>query len=140
MVRLTAKGSVGSFYDGSRLSLGLSPGWSPSRHLEFTGNYQYERIRFPDRAENFDSHIARLRVETALTPKLSAIAFIQYNSAVDRVVSNFRIRFNPKEGSDLYIVYNELLNTERYRHMPIMPLRDNRTLLVKYSYTFTLGG
>ena len=140
MVRLTAKGSAGSFYDGSRLSLSLSPGWSISKHLEFTGNYQYERIRFPDRAENFDSHIARLRVETALTPKLSAIAFIQYNSAVDRVISNFRIRFNPKEGSDLYIVYNELLNTERYRHMPIMPLRDNRTLLIKYSYTFTLGG
>jgi hypothetical protein len=46
--------------------------------------------------------------------------------------------FNPKEGNDLYIVYNELLNCNRTRVSPILPLSDTRTLLVKYTYTFSL--
>ena len=139
LVRWVAKADMGSFYDGSRLSLGLAPAWSVSRHLEFTVNYQYDRIRFADRGERLDAHIARLRVETALTPTLSVVAFLQSNSAIHGIISNFRLRFNPREGSDLYVVYNGQLNTDRYRQVPTLPLTDSRTLLIKYSYTFTLG-
>ena len=84
-------------------------------------NYQYDRIRFADRGERLDAHIARLRVETALTPTLSVVAFLQSNSAIHGIISNFRLRFNPREGSDLYVVYNGQLNTDRYRQVPTLP-------------------
>lgn len=37
----------------------------------------------------------------------------------------------------LYLVYNERLNTGRGGTHPIVPLSGGRTLLVKYTYTFT---
>ena len=69
---------------------------------------------------------------------LSGIALIQYNSAADIVLANFRIRYNPREGQDLYLVYNELRNTDRFGSIPVLPVVPERTFLVKYSYTFTL--
>lgn len=45
-------------------------------------------------------------------------------------------RFNPREGTDLYIVYNEGMNTNRHRFDPALPVTDTRTVLVKYSTTF----
>lgn len=71
-----------------------------------------------------------------LNTKCSASAFIQYNSAVDAVVANIRLRYNPREGVDFYLVYNEALNTDRYRDIPILPPTNNRTILLKCTYTF----
>ena len=139
LVRWVAKAAAGSFYDGSQLMFSLAPTWSVSRHLEIHATYQYNRVSFPDRGQRFDAHISRLRIRTALSHTLSAATFIQHSSASNGVLGNFRLRFNPQEGSDLYIVYNHRLNTDRNRQMPALPLTDRRTLLVKYSYTFTLG-
>ncbi len=49
---------------------------------------------------------------------------------------NVRLRYNFSEGNDLYLVYNEALNTDRHRETPFLPLTDTRTILVKYTYTF----
>jgi hypothetical protein len=46
--------------------------------------------------------------------KLSAAAFVQYNSAANLVTGNFRLRYNPREGVDFYLVYDESLNSDRY--------------------------
>ena len=69
---------------------------------------------------------------------LSGIALIQYNSVADIVLANVRIRYNHREGQDLYLVYNELRNTDRFGSIPVLPIVPERTFLVKYSYTFTL--
>ena len=71
-----------------------------------------------------------------LSTKFSATAFIQYNSAIDAVIANIRLRYNPREGIDLYLVYNEGLNTNRYRQDPTVPFTSNRTVMLKYTYTF----
>ena len=82
------------------------------------------------------AHIARLRIEAALNTKLSFSTFIQYNSASEAVSANFRFRYNPREGNDFYVVYNEGVNTNRFSVEPILPFTSTRTLLVKYTYTF----
>ena len=41
-----------------------------------------------------------------------------------------------REGNDLYLVYDEGFNTDRFREVPYRPYSNNRTLLLKYSYTF----
>ncbi len=75
-----------------------------------------------------------------LTTSLSASDFVQYNSANDVIFTNVRIHYNPREGNDLYIVYDEGLNTYRQREIPALPRTSIRTILVKYSYTFNIGG
>ena len=129
---------IGSFYDGWRTSLGLTPRWNILSDLELSGTYQFNRVSFPDRGQRFTAHIARLRVLYMLSTKFSATAFIQYNSAIDAVIANIRLRYNPREGIDLYLVYNEGLNTNRYRQDPILPFTSNRTVMLKYTYTFNI--
>ena len=127
---------AGSFYDGWRVSAGMTPLWSISPDFELSGMYQYNRILFPDRDLQWTAHIGRLRFLATLSTKLSASAFIQYNGASNVIIANIRLRYNPREGNDLYIVYNEVVNTDRYREIPNLPYRNNRAFMVKYTYTF----
>lgn len=73
-----------------------------------------------------------------LSTKFSASAFVQYDSAVDQVTANLRLRFNPREGNDLYLVFNEGLNTNRAREIPYRPYYSGRAVMIKYSYTVVL--
>jgi hypothetical protein len=103
-----------------------------------SGSYQLNRIHFDDRGQEFTSHLARLRTELTFATTVSAAAFAQYNSAGDVVVLNLRFRYNPSEGTDLFLVWNESLNSDRYSLTPRPPLSQTRTILVKYARTFTL--
>jgi len=126
----------GTFYDGTRISFMLDPSWNISKHLELSAEYQYERIRFDDRNQKFDAHIARLRIGTALNNQVSTNSLIQYNSTLDLISANVRFRYNFREGQDLWIVYNEGLNTSPYKTDPHLPISDSRTILIKFTYTF----
>ncbi|HKJ68433.1 MAG TPA: DUF5916 domain-containing protein [bacterium] len=127
---------VGTFYDGRRLTAGIIPTWNLSRYLSLGGFYQYNRVEFPERQQAFRAHIGRLRIEATMNVQLALSAFIQYNSDIHEVITNLRFRYNPREGYDIYLVYNEGLNTNRDRKYPVLPLTRNRTILLKYSYTF----
>ena len=136
--RPNANVSGGGFYDGTRLTAGFSPTWSASRHLRLTGTYELNRIEFRSRDEEFISHLARLRTELTFSTRTSASAFVQYNSAGKLVMASLRFRYNPREGNDFYIVWNETFNSQRFSLDPVAPLSQERTLLVKYSHTLTL--
>jgi hypothetical protein len=129
---------AGTFYDGWQATAEVSPIWYVSPHLELSGFYQFTGIRFPARDQRFDAHLARLRIGTALNTRLSTNAFIQFNSTTHMVSANVRFRYNFREGNDLWIVYNEGMNTDRDRLRPTLPVTDTRTVLVKYTYTFHL--
>ncbi len=138
LFQLRPRIEVGTFFDGWQATVGVSPVWYVSPHLELAASYLYNQIRFPDRDQRFDAHLARLRIGTALNTKVSTNAFIQFNSATNTVSANVRFRYNFREGNDLWIVYNEGINTDRHRIMPTLPFTDTRTILLKYTYTFQL--
>jgi hypothetical protein len=73
-----------------------------------------------------------------LSTKFSTSAFVQYSSEARALIGNIRFRYNPGEGVDLYLVYNETLNMDRARFVPVLPFSSGRTLMIKYSYTFGL--
>jgi hypothetical protein len=54
------------------------------------------------------------------------------------MAANFRLRYNWKDGNDLYLVYNETLNKDG-KENPEIPFSDYRAFMVKYIYTFHLG-
>lgn len=134
---ITISGYTGTFFDGFRHTVGLSPTWSISPSINVFGFLEVNYITFPDRDERLTATVARLRMLYMVNTKFTVSAFSQYNSLANGIVSNLRIRYNPREGNDLYIVFNEATNTHRDRLEPILPIMNNRTILLKYTYTFT---
>ena len=130
--------NAGSFYDGTKYSVSLSPVWNISSSWEISGVYEYNNVDFSERNQTFISHIMRLKALYMLNTKFSVSSFIQYNSAANIILTNFRLRYNPREGNDFYIVYNEGLNTDLDREIPNLPGTFSRTVLLKYTYTFKL--
>jgi hypothetical protein len=126
---------AGRFYDGRRISLNASPAWNPSRHLELGIDYGFNAIRFPDRDLSLDVHLLRLRLQAAYDAHLSLATFWQYNSLADVASVNARLRYNVREGNDLWIVYNEAVNTDRFSRSPIPPASQGRAVMVKYTHT-----
>lgn len=134
----TFSAEAGTFFDGHRYNVSVDPTWNASKHFELGATYQADFVRFPDRDDSVDAHIIRLRTRVALDRKASASAFIQYSNVADLVAANVRLRYNFGERNDLWIVYNEGFNTNRDRLDPRLPITDNRTILLKYTYTFAL--
>jgi hypothetical protein len=128
----------GEFYDGSRFSVEATPTLNISASLQLTGAYEYNIVHFPLRDQDLHSHVARVNILYMFSTKLSASAFVQVNNATDAFMGNFRIRYNPREGNDLYLVYNEYRGFFPSQSELMVPPYYNRTLLVKYTHTFRL--
>lgn len=129
----------GEFYDGTVASITTEPTLNLSSSLQFSGSYGYNRISFDSRDQLFTSHIARLKVLYMYNTKLSVSSFIQYNSVNRMMIGNLRLRYNPKEGNDFFLVYNETHPGSNYSFgdaasVPFL----NRMILLKYAYTFKI--
>jgi hypothetical protein len=127
---------AGNFYDGWKISLYAAPMINIGSGLDLALTYNFDYVNFPARAEGFTNHITGLKGLLTVTTKSSLSAFIQYNTAIDKVMTNIRFRYNPREGNDFYIVYDEGLNTNTNREVPVLPHSSGRTVLLKYTYTF----
>jgi hypothetical protein len=130
--------TTGRFYDGWRASLYAAPKLKIGSDFDIGFTYYLDYVNFSDREMRFTNHIFGIKGLMTLTTRTSVSAFIQYNTAIHRVISNIRFRYNPKEGNDFYIVYDDTQNTDLYRESPALPHCAGRTLLLKYTYTFRL--
>ena len=142
LLRINGAVEAGGFYDGRVVAASVTPAWNVSRHLDLGGLYSISDITLPERDQRFTAHVARLRGEVMFSTRVSLAAFVQYSSAADQATANLRFRYNPSEGHDLYVVWNEGVLTDRYGLTPAPPLSERRTIMVKYSRTLTmaLGG
>jgi hypothetical protein len=135
---LMCEATLGGYYDGNIASVSLTPRLNVSSHLNLEGFLQINRGRFPDRQTDFSTYIGKLKAEYLWNTKISLSAFLQYNSDEQVFLENIRFRYNPKEGNDFFIVFNDLLNSNRKRDTPHRPFSDTRSVVVKYTYTFQL--
>ena len=138
-LRTNIDARAGTYFDGTRRQVILRPTWNASRHLELGVDYQFTRLRFPTRGEADDISVVRLRVRTALDARLSGNAFVQYNSTTEGLDLNLRFRYAFSEGTDLWLVYNEGLDTDRGPDGlgSRSPFSLSRSVIVKYSHTLT---
>jgi hypothetical protein len=96
-------------------------------HLSLSGSYTRNDVDLP--GGTFVAHVPGLRVTWTQSTKLSAAAYVQYESTSRRFTGNFRVNFIHRPGSDLYIVWNEERGdpTESWRLI-------NRGLATKVTY------
>jgi hypothetical protein len=121
-----------------KLSFYANPNINIGSDVELGLTYDIDYINFQSRSMSFTNHIFGFKGLLTLTTKTSLSAFVQYNTGVDKVVANVRFRYNPREGNDFYIVYDEGINTSPTREIPTLPFSSGRTVLLKYTYTFRL--
>ena len=138
-VVLDLNSSIGEFFDGNLISLGAKPTLNLSSSLQLSCSYSYNRINLDKRDQRFVSHIAQLKALFMYNTKLSLSSFVQYNSLNSVFVGNFRLRYNPSEGNDFFLVYNETRPGSGYSfgeasHVSFL----SRMILLKYVYTFKI--
>jgi len=127
---------IGQFYDGFKFSATLMPTWSISAGFDLSVTYRFDRVRIPDRGIAFLNHIIGIKTLFTFSTKTSLAAFVQYNTDIDAVIANVRFRYNPREGVDFHLVFNEGRNTNPFSRYPALPISDNRTVLAKMVYTW----
>jgi hypothetical protein len=133
---LNLASEAGSYYDGYKLSASLQPGLNIGSGVMISGNYQIDRVVFNERSQKYTNNIFGLRSTFMFTTKLTFTTYIQYNTFSHRIITNARFRYNPREGSDLYIVYNEGIDSSVKANFLTDHENENRTVLLKYTYTF----
>jgi hypothetical protein len=128
----------GSYYGGWRNSFTLSPVLNINNSWRFNITYSFNRIDFSQTDQVYLAHLIQFKLTYMYSTKLSASSYIQYNSLTGSFYINARIRYNPREGNDLYLVYNDAMNSNRYVYDPVLPVSDLRALLIKYTHSFRI--
>ena len=130
----------GGYYDGTQFQVTLAPVIAFSSSFQMTMNYEYNRLYFSKRNMMTNLHNLGVKATYMLNTKLSADLYTQYACTTDQLSTNFRIRYNPKEGSDLYLVINDGRNFHRFKdnYGLKLPIYNASTIMFKYTYTFIL--
>jgi hypothetical protein len=124
---------LGEYYDGTLASLTLAPELRASAHLRVAGEVQVHRLAFANRGQREWSRLARLRILASASPRLSLSTVLQVNSLADLATANLRLRYNVREGHDLWMVYGHQENLDPGRYTPRAPGTARAGLLVKYT-------
>ena len=128
----------GGFYDGKQFSVELEPEFNLSSSLQLAATYKFDKVSFPNQNQSFTNNIARVKATYMLNTKLLMSSFIQYNELDNILLTNFRLRYSPRDGNDLYLVLNNLRNADKSDIIIELPGYLNRTILLKYTHTFRL--
>ncbi len=120
----------GDFYSGTRRMADAEFTYKRSKFWSLSADARYNDITIGDRGFTTREYGGRLVVD--LSTRLNANTFLQWNSETREVNLNFRIHYIPRIGSDLYLVYNHLMDEEH----EYSALR--RTGLFKIDYTYRL--
>ncbi len=126
----------GKFFDGTNFQWTFSPEWSINEHFTLEGSWRINHLSFDKRDVQEWIHVPQLRLNWAANLHLSGSMTGQYNSITDQLFSSARLRYNFKDGHDLYIVYNQGYNTNRGFDVPRNPYYSDQVFSLKYSYTF----
>lgn len=97
--------SGGGYFDGRRVSIEGSLSWQPDYHLTLEASAEHNAISVQGTAFTADLYTARIKY--AFSTTLYFGAFVQYNAAVDQVVTNARMNLIHAPLSDFFLVFTE---------------------------------
>ncbi len=121
----------GGFFGGDRTSIDLQRGrLDLTRQLSVEPGLSLNWIDLPE--GSFTTELVTARTTFTVTPLMFVSALLQYNSALNSVAANVRMRWEYQPGSELFIVYNEQRDTLARR----FPGLENRAFVVKINRLF----
>ncbi len=145
-LRFRGGGSAGTYYNGNKISGYISITWQPDPHLSLdlslnrnnlwkigtidplqAGNLASESVL----VRSFTTNTLSFRGQYAFTPNLFVKGYVQYNDSRNAIVSNYLLHWIIRDGTELYLVYNESYDTGIGGFNPI---DTNRTLMLKATY------
>lgn len=121
--------SNGGFFGGSRLEISPSVVWKVNRHLNLSQTFISNRVQLGQ--EDFNIYLTQTRIGYSLNTSFSASAILQYDNDSQDFGVNFRAGYLFKEGTELFVVYNEIMDQNA---PPGFSEQRDRSLLVKFTY------
>ena len=126
--RLSGRASYkyGDFFNGTRQRVSTESVWRYNARLELEGTYEFNHINLPN--GTFNTHLFGHRFLYSFSPDMFVRGFLQWNSAQELVGGNFLFNYRYLPGSDLFLVYNQVWDTEGGLE------QASRSLQLKVSY------
>jgi len=126
----------GGYYGGSLNELRVRANYRPNARFSISASETWDRFRLPLPNGNFSVVVASLQGNYSFTRFLTFTSLIQVDTSNSQAASaNFRLRYNYRPDSDLYIIYN--VGTQFASIAPANPpqIRETR-FAVKFTYSF----
>lgn len=103
--------STGSFYSGKRKSLSTELTYMINQHISISSDFEINQLRFDN--SSLVTKEAGLRFRYDFNTLTYSSFFMQWNNELNEINLNYRFSWQPKIGSNFYIVINHLLSTEK---------------------------
>ena len=101
---------MGDFFNGNRNLYNVELSAKPGMHYSISADLRYNDISIGDR--KFITREVGSRLKVDVSTKISTMAFLQWNNDTREMNINLRLHYIPKIGSDIYVVYNHLMDEE----------------------------
>ena len=135
-IAYSVSAGTGNFYDGKKTTITISPFINISSDFSIQGSYEYNRLKFPSKNKVETIQLSSINMLYTLSTKLTISSLIQHNNLSKTFLGSLRLRYNPKEGNDFYLVFNGDINQDKNRLAPRLPVSNAQTIFLKYSHTF----
>ena len=110
--RMSADVSVdwGEFWDGDRTSFRGAINMKPNYHFSVNVDYRRDQVDLP--GGRFTTNLVGTQLNYAFTPRAFLNGLFQYNATTRQISSNIRFNLIHRPLSDLFLVYNDLRDTD----------------------------
>ena len=118
----------GDFFNGDITAVGYRRGRVEiTRQFSISPGISINNIDLPQ--GRFTTKLVTSRFTYTLTPRMFFSGLLQYNSSNNALSSNLRLRWEYQPGSELFVVYNDVRDTE----LRSTPLLQNRAFIIKFT-------
>ena len=125
----------GGYYGGTLNEFRLGATYRPNAKFSISASQTWNRFRLP--VGNFSVDLASLQASYSFSRLLTFSNVIQMNTANPQAVSaNFRLRYNYRPDSDLYIIYNLGTQFASLAASNLQQVRETR-FAVKFTFSFS---
>jgi hypothetical protein len=132
-VNVSLQTVFGGFFSGNKKT--VSPTVSFRAGQALTGSVSYQRNDVDLPQGSFVTNLVRTRLSYSFTPRLFVQSLVQYNDRADVWSMNLRVGWIQAANTGLFVVYND---TRGLYDLRPTPLREDRSLVIKFSRMFDL--
>jgi len=126
----------GGYYGGTLNEFRIRAGYRPTAKFSIAASQTWDRFRLPLPNGHFSVALASLQTNYSFNRFLTFTSILQMDTSNTQALSaNFRLRYNYRPDSDLYIIYN--VGTQFASIAPANPpqVRETR-FAIKFTYSF----